>query len=163
MLLRAAAMVLALLTLSACGAERAAPPADDACTGTIEYRKGSVPPPHHYSWRLEVGESTATVAWTPGYGDLDPWTATVDVSRQDRVRLHERLDGAGLFAFTGTDTGSVGGATGRVRTGGGFDSGTLGTSRPGSDLLADVVAAAEELVPAAVWRDFEDRQARQPQ
>jgi hypothetical protein len=158
-------LVLAvLLTLSAC-VSRTEPP-EEAFAGTIEYERGSVPPPYHYAWRLDVDTTTATLAWTPGYDDVDPWTATVDITEQDRERLYERLDTAGVLGFEDNpDEGLAGGSTGRVTTQD-TDTGTLGSSRAGQDLLDEVREAAEDLVPDQIWRDMNDKQdewsARQP-
>lgn len=156
--MRTLVLLATLLTLSACVSRTEAP--TNAFAGSIEYTKGSVPPPYHYSWRIDVDTTTATIAWTPGYDDQDPWTATVDITEQDRERLYERLDTAGLFRENNSDENGVGGPTGQVTT---DDTTYRVESR---DLLEEVTAAAEDLVPDEVWLDMNDKQdrwsARQP-
>lgn len=143
-------------------------PADFA--GTVEYGNGSVAPPHHFEWRLSFDESTATVEWTPGYDDAEPWRETVDITDDQRLRLYDGLRDSGALEFDEpVDEGMAGGSTGRVSVtldGDTHDSGELGGSRAGQRVLDDVVAAVEDLVPADVWSGFEDRQSdwaeRQP-
>ncbi len=164
--------VLALVLLLAGCATRSpgAPVAEDTVGvvmpadfgGTVDYGNGSLPPPHHYEWRVTIAETTAEVEWRPGYDEAEPWRQTVDVTAAQRERCYELLRDAGVFELgPETDEEMVGGPTGSVELVAGgrtHDPGTLGTSRAGQDVLDDVVAAIEELVPADVWSGFRDQQ-----
>jgi hypothetical protein len=139
--------------------------------GEISYGNGSVAPPYHYEWRVEFDTRTARLTWTPGYEDAETWTEAVDLDAAARERLYDRLRDAGLFEFTNDpDDGLVGGSTGQATLRRGpdvfYDSGTLGTSEAGQDLLDEVVAATEDLFPDEVWAAMDQRQrdwgARQP-
>lgn len=168
-----------LLLVAGCATETPGVPAevpvaDDAMpadfTGTVDYGNGSVPPPYHYEWRVRFDEATATVEWTPGYEEPEPWRHSVDIDDAKRERLYEMLREADAFTFDdNTDEGIVGGSTGSaelVADGKTYDTGSLGTSRAGQRVLDDVVAAVEELVPADVWAEMKDKQdewaAQQP-
>lgn len=161
-------VVALLLAVAGCGQGAATPgkpvptetdktmPADFA--GEISYANGSVAPPYHYEWRVEFDARGATLTWTPGYEGTESWTETVgDI---DRERLYDRLDRAGLFEFTDSDDGLVGGPTGRADFGALHDTGTLGTSEAGQDMLDEAAAAARDLFPAEVWTRMEQRQPK---
>ncbi len=156
-------VIALLLVVAGCGQGTAATPektdgmpADFA--GAISYANGSVAPPYHYEWRLEFDDRSATLTWTPGYEGTEPWTETVD--DVNRERLYDRLESKNVFEFTDTDDGLVGGPTGRADFGDLHDTGTLGTSEAGQDMLDEVVAAAKELLPADVWTRMEQRQPK---
>lgn len=172
-------LIAVLLVVAGCGQGAATPgkavpvndtpgdtmPADFA--GEIRYANGSVAPPYHYEWRVAFGVDTARLTWSPGYEGAETWTEDADLDTGTRTTLYERLHDAGLFEFTNEpDDGLVGGATGRASFGSLYDSGTLGTSEAGQDMLDEVVAAAEDLFPDAVWTTMAQRQrdwgARQP-
>jgi hypothetical protein len=163
------ALLALLLLVAGCAHRSSAMPADFA--GTVEYANGSVPPPYHFQWRLSFDASTATVEWTPGYEeDGERWRETVDITADQRQRLYDRLRDSGVLDFDErTDEGIAGGSTGSVTLtldGATHDTGALGTSGVGQDLLQDVVDAVRDLVPADVWAGLEDRQSewgeRQP-
>jgi hypothetical protein len=160
MTLRLVAIAL-LLVVAGCGQGTATPGKPDETmpgdfAGEVSYANGSVAPPYHYEWRVVFDARTATLTWTPGYEGTENWTETAEVDTPER--LYARLDRAGLFEFTDTDDGLVGGPTGRARFGSLHDTGTLGTSEAGQDMLDEAVAAVEELFPADVWTTMEQRQ-----
>lgn len=139
-------------------------------TGTVEYGNGSVAPPYHYEWRVRFDRATASVEWTPGYEETEPWSHLLDIGVEKRERLYDMLRDAGAFTFDdNTDEGITGGSTGSVELvadGKNYDTGSLGDSRAGQKVLDDVVAAVEELIPADVWAQMKDKQdewsAQQP-
>ncbi|MGB3444417.1 MAG: hypothetical protein WBA97_37235 [Actinophytocola sp.] len=157
-------LVALLLVVAGCGQGVAesgnAMPGD--FVGEISYRNGSVAPPYHYEWRVEFDTLTARLEWTPGYQGTETWTEAVDLGADERARFYDRLRRTGLFEFTETDDGLVGGATGNATFGHApdvlHDSGTLGTSEAGGRLLDEVVAATEGVFPERVWRDMAARQ-----
>lgn len=131
--------------------------------GTVDYANGSVPPPYHYEWRVTVTATTAEVEWRPGYDDeVAPWRNSVDITGEQREHLYDRLREIGVFELApDTSEGLAGGSTGSfelVADGKTHDSGTLGMSRAGQDVLEEIVDAIEELVPADVWDGFRDQQ-----
>jgi len=168
---RTIAVLALVLLLAGCVRQNPGEPvADDSVAavmpddfgGTVDYRNGSVPPPYHYEWRVTIAETTAEVEWRPGYDEVEPWRETVEITADQRARCYDLLRDAGVFGRgPDADEGMTGGATGSfelVAGGRTHDSGTLGTSRAGQDVLKNVVAAVEELVPAEVWSGLRDQQ-----
>lgn len=163
-------LAMALLVAGCASAEPGTPtgePTDDVMpadfAGTIHYGNGSVPPRYHYEWDLRITESTAELRWRPGYDeDVPAWERTVPIDRAQRERLYERLRDASAFEPAPTaESGLSGGSTGSVELvadGRGYDTGDLGASRAGQDILDAVQAAATELVPDEVWTDLRDKQ-----
>ena len=170
-------LLVALVLLAGCGvAAQAGQPRGDGgmpadFVGEISYGNGSVAPPYHYEWRVEFDTSTARLVWTPGYETTEEWTETVDLGTAERQRLYDRIEKTGLFEFENSDDGMVGGATGRATFGRPpnvfHDTGTLGTSEAGQDMLDELVAATRATFPDHVWSEMERKQgeweARQPQ
>ncbi|MFI7679957.1 hypothetical protein [Actinophytocola sp. NPDC049390] len=162
-------LVVALLLLAGCGArvEPGLPRADDSMpadfVGEITYGNGSLPPPYHYEWRVEFDTGTARLEWTPGYDGTETWTETVDLGEEERRRLYDRIEKTGLFEFDDSDDGMAGGATGRATFGRPpdliHDTGTLGTSEAGQDMLDELVAAVEPIFPDRVWAEMERKQS----
>ena len=162
-------LVVALVLLAGCGARGDAPDATESgggmpsdFVGEVSYSNGSVPPPYHYEWRVAFDTGTARLVWTPGYDDAEEWSETVDLDREQRQRLYDRIRETGLFEFENSDDGMVGGPTGRATFGRPpnlrHDTGTLGTSEAGQDMLDELVAATEATFPAHVWAEMERRQ-----
>jgi hypothetical protein len=167
---RTGAVLLTLVLLLAGCTEAGTPVRDDSAVpvmpadfaGTVEYGNGSVAPPYHYRWQVRFDDTTAEVAWTPGYDETQPWREHVNITADQREHLYSALRNAGVFeAGTDIDDGMVGGPTGSVEltaAGRTYTPGTLGASKDGQRLLDEVVAAVEELVPADVWDGLQDRQ-----
>jgi hypothetical protein len=168
-------LVLIALLLVVAGCAATPMPANDTpgdtmpsdFAGEISYANGSVAPPYHYEWRVEFDTRTAHLTWSPGYDGTEKWTEAVGLDSGTRESLYDRLHEAGLFEFTNEpDEGLVGGATGRAAFGSFYDSGTLGTSEAGQDMLDEVVAATRAVFPDEVWTAMEQRQrdweAQQP-
>jgi hypothetical protein len=169
-------LIAVLLMVAGCAATPGkAVPANDTpgdtmpsgFAGEISYGNGSLPPPYHYEWRVEFDTRTATLTWTPGYEGAEKWTENADLEEDTREQLYDRLHQAGLFEFTNeSDEDLVGGPTGRATFGSFYDSGTLGTSEAGQDMLDEVVAATRAVFPDEVWAAMEQRQhdweAQQP-
>lgn len=160
-------LLVALVLLAGCGVERtgagpAAPAMPHDFVGEVGYSNGSLPPPYHYEWHVEFDTGTATLAWTPGYEGADTWRDTVDLDDETRRRFYDRLQDAGLFDFEDADDGMVGGptawATFEGTPDGRHDTGTLGTSDAGQDVLDELVDATEALFPAEVWAEMERKQ-----
>ncbi|MPZ83746.1 MAG: hypothetical protein GEV28_26475 [Actinophytocola sp.] len=164
-----AAVLAATLLLAGCArTDPGTPTADSAAMpddfgGTIEYANGSVAPPYHYEWVLRITEDTAELTWRPGYDKGGPsWRESAPIGREQRERLYERLREAGaLDPSPAEDEGMVGGSTGSVELVAGgrtYDPGTLGLSRESQDILDEVSAAAEDLLPGDVWSSMRDKQ-----
>jgi hypothetical protein len=154
-------MVVVALLLAGCGTEAGpsrpadAMPADFA--GEISYSNGSLPPPYHYEWRVEFDTVSARLTWTPGYDGAEEWSETVDLGPAERRQLYDRIEETGLFEFENSDDGMVGGPTGRA-TFRHHDTGTLGTSEAGQDMLDELVDATRATFPDAVWTEMESKQ-----
>lgn len=160
-------LFVVVLALAGCVTARggtpaaADPPGDFAAT--IVYRNGSVPLPHRYEWRLLLGAREAELRWRPGYDSAEePFVETVAVTAGQRATLYARLRDSGVLDDPPTgDDGLVGGATGEVEVvadGRTHTVGPLGLNQEGADVLADVRAAAADLLPPEVWAAMADRQ-----
>ena len=67
---------LALVTAGASGGcALVGDPCADAVTGTATFVSVSVPPPYHQEWTLRLQEGTGSIAFSPGYGSAERWTA----------------------------------------------------------------------------------------
>lgn len=75
----------------------AARPADFAVT--LRFRAGSMPPPHHYRTRTELGaDGSGTITTTIGYGSDGPTRdAAFALGDAEMDALHADLDALGLF------------------------------------------------------------------
>jgi len=73
-------VVLVSLALVAAGASGGCAlvgdPCADAVTGTATFVSASVPPPNYQEWTLRLQEGTGSIAFSPGYGSAERWTAT---------------------------------------------------------------------------------------
>ncbi|HWM06095.1 MAG TPA: hypothetical protein VNP92_27440 [Actinophytocola sp.] len=173
--LAAAALVVAALLLAGCASTVAGNSTAGTSTGrpaagmpddfaaTIHFGNGSVPPPYHFEWELRVTESTADLSWRPGYDEaVPPWTRSVPIDRAQRERLYDRLTEAGVFEpAPDSDPGLSGGDSGSVELvadGRTHDTGDLGGSPQGQDIIDAVHQAASEVVPAEVWTEMQDKQ-----
>jgi hypothetical protein len=176
MFLRVVAVALVLLVAGCSQPQPGTPaagedvmPADFA--GTVEYGNGSVPPPYHFEWVVRFDAKTVTVDWTPGYEDVEPWTEAYEIDQAKRAALYADLRDIGVFTFEDSpDEGLAGGSIGGVElvaNGERHDTGSLGTSRAGQDVLDEVVTAVKKVVPADMWTRMEDKQTewsrQQPQ
>jgi hypothetical protein len=164
---RTLALVTGLLAVLVAGCSQATSgtptgmPAD--FVATIVYRNGSVPPPHHYEWRLRVDESEAELSWRPGYDEAEaPWVETVPVTGEQRAEFYGQLRDAGVFEPVSSEgEGMDGGPTGSVELtadGSTYRLDGLGENEDSQDVLEEVRAAAEDLVPAEVWTRMSDKQ-----
>ncbi|SDI06703.1 hypothetical protein SAMN05192558_101786 [Actinokineospora alba] len=160
--MRALLIALVLVLTAGCSG---GPPSDlpEDFAGTFTYTKGSVPPKYHYEWTLTFTATDATVAWRPGYDEAtQPWTTTTPITAEARATFYRTLRDAGALQATSTNRdGGVGGSTGSLTVtadGETYGSPRLGTNRDNHDLLEAIHDAAVDLLPAAVWDEFEQRQ-----
>lgn len=169
--MRRAAGLALLLALAACSAESGTPtPAPlgampDDFAGTISYRMGSLPPPHHYSWVVRFDEDSAEVEWQPGYDESAPtFRESAPLDREQRELAYERLRAAGQFEplpGAADEDVMVGGPTAEVELVAGgrtYAPGTVGEIEETSDLVDAVQEAAEGLFPPEVWESLEAQQ-----
>lgn len=162
------AVLAATLLLAGCArTDPGTPTADgtavpDDFGATIVYANGTVDRPYHYEWTLRLIADTARLSWRPGYDEAGPsWQQSVPIDCDQRERLHARLREAGVFDSPPAGGGMVGGPTGSVElvaAGRTYDTGTLGLSRASQDVLDEVSAAAEEVLPDDVWSSMRDKQ-----
>jgi hypothetical protein len=130
--------------------------------GRITYREGSVPPEYHYEWVLDLSATEAVINWRPGYDeDLQPWTATVALTADQRAQLYEGLRAAGVFNPIDEESDqTAGGPTGSVEltVAGRTYHPRLGTNKPSGRVLTAVREAVVTTLPAEVWQDFRSKQ-----
>jgi hypothetical protein len=167
--MRRIAMLVGLLVAFglgvACSSSEAAAPerVPDDFGGTLTYRNGTVPPPYHYEWTLEVTGTDAVIRWRPGYDDsVEPWVTTVPLGAAGREKLYAGLRNAGAFSDFDdeTDEGLAGGSTGRImftvaeRK---YES-SLGHNKDSGRLLGDLHDAVTAAIPESVWQEFDRKQ-----
>ncbi|MFN8149618.1 MAG: hypothetical protein U0R24_00630 [Solirubrobacterales bacterium] len=162
-------LALVLAALAGCGddgGETTGPSASrpDDFAFTFAHTDGSVPPPYHAEWSVEVRpDGSGKATYTPDYsGDGVPtYRATFTVSSEDMDDIYERMRDAGLLEpIASTDEPPVGGSVESARIyadGETFD--VPAFDEEGGSPLAPVSAAVQGLVPTADWDSFEARRA----
>lgn len=155
-----AAALLALL--AGCGEgddDTTTTPPDFAIT--VDHADGSVPPPHHAVWRLEVDDTgQGVLVYTPDYpsSDVPTWRAEFDVAATAIDDLYAALRRHDLLGeLEPASDEPVGGpvetaaltADGKTRE--------IPAFTEAGAPLAPLEREIHALVPGRVWRDFEER------
>ncbi len=163
--MRRLAISLALVALLAgCGGGSDEPSGSrpDDFAFTFVHADGSVPPPFHAEWTVEVGaDGRGRATFTPDYaGDGVPtYKASFDVSDEDMDAIHADMRDAGLLEeIAATDDAPIGGPVESARIyadGETFDVPPF--DEDGGAPLAEVSDAVRGLVPESDWRSFESR------
>jgi hypothetical protein len=140
------------------GGER---PADFAIA--YHWSRGSVPPPYHYEYSIEVAPSgRGKMVMQPGYDEHERWPVEFDVSPEELDRIYRLMVRNDLFTANWTRK------SGPQRSGGtsqtlDVEAGGRGFAVP-SDLAADlrdradaICEAVRKLVPKEVWDSLVSR------
>lgn len=155
-----AAALLALL--AGCGDggdDTTTTPADFAIS--VDHADGSVPPPHHAVWRLEVDDTgQGVLAYTPGYPgpDVPTWRAEFDVAATAVDDLYAALRRHDLLGeLEPTSDEPVGGPVETATVTADGKTNEIPAFTDGGAPLAPLAREIHALVPVRVWRDFEER------
>lgn len=155
-----AAALLALL--AGCGEgddDTTMAPADFAIT--VDHADGSVPPPHHAVWRLEVdGTGQGVLVYTPDYPgpDVPTWRAEFDVAVTAADDLYAALRRHDLLGeLEPASDEPVGGPVETATVTADGKTHEIPAFTEAGAPLAPLEREIHALVPRRVWRDFEER------
>jgi hypothetical protein len=155
-----AAALLALL--AGCGDggdDTTTTPADFAIS--VDHADGSVPPPHHAVWRLEVDDTgQGVLAYTPDYPgpDVPTWRAEFDVAATAVDDLYAALRRQDLLGeLEPTSDEPVGGPVETATVTADGKTNQIPAFTDGGAPLAPLAREIHALVPVRVWRNFEER------
>lgn len=164
-----APLVLGLLAVGGCGGsdeETTAPSSSrpDDFAFTFAHSDGSVPPPHHAEWSIEVRpDGSGKATFTPDYSaeGVPTYKSSFTVSAEDMDAIYERMRDAGLLEpIEAAEDPPIGGSVETARI---YADGETFDVPPfeegGGAPLADVSDAVVALVPPADWESFEKRRA----
>ena len=134
-----------------------APPAD--FTVTYEWQEGSLPPPHHYSYRITIGPTGGEIRFVPGYTFQDPptWRESFAVPEAARTELYARLSAAGPLPPADEADQSVGGSIASLKWRGGTVTLSSQVERDRRPVFDDLAERLRRLVPAELWSDLQAR------
>jgi hypothetical protein len=145
-----------------CGDDDAVP-ADLPDDFFVEYSwfEGSVAPPYHYSYDIEVHrDGSGTIRFRPDYGDSTEWAESFSVSEEDLDRLYALMIDQQILGRSWEEDPEppVGGPVARMDV----VAGGVTTEVPADPLgpasrLEPVYEAMDDLVPQALWDDLEAR------
>ena len=125
-----------------------------------EWHEGSLPPPHHYEYRLEVGGDEGRIEFSPDYpGDGRPkWVEPFVVDPDLVTRIVARLDEEGLLRSR------WGRESGRSPVGGSVDWLELDLDGArytipswvarGNDKAREIIVEIRSLVPEPLWDEL---------
>jgi hypothetical protein len=155
-----AAALLALL--AGCGDggdDTTTAPADFAIT--VDHADGSVPPPHHAVWRLEVDDAgQGVLAYTPDYPgpDVPTWRAEFDVAATTVDDLYAALRRRDLLDdLEPASDEPVGGPVETATVTADGKTHEIPAFTDAGAPLATLEREIHALAPGRVWRDFEER------
>jgi hypothetical protein len=155
-----AAALLALL--AGCGDggdDTTTTPADFAIS--VDHADGSVPPPHHAVWRLEVDDTgQGVLAYTPDYpgSDVPTWRAEFDVAATAVDDLYAALRRHDLLGeLEPTSDEPVGGPVETATVTADGKTNEIPAFTDGGAPLAPLAREIHALVPVRVWRNFDER------
>ncbi len=155
-----AAALLALL--AGCGDggdDTTTTPADFAIS--VDHADGSVPPPHHAVWRLEVDDTgQGVLAYTPDYPgpDVPTWRAEFDVAATAVDDLYAALRRHDLLGeLEPTSDEPVGGPVETATVTADGKTNEIPAFTDGGAPLAPLAREIHALVPVRVWRNFDER------
>ena len=151
-----------LAGLAGCGDDSGDDGRPDDFAFKFQHVDGSVPPPYHAEWSVEVdADGSGTATYVPDYPGEEVPVYTVDLDLDDAQldAIYEDLGDAGLLEeMDEASDPPVGGdvetavimADGETVTVPGFD-------ESGSSPAAEVSEAVQALVPEDEWQSFEDQ------
>lgn len=155
-------IAVALIASAGCGGDEPGPvtaPEDFAIT--IEHSDGSVAPPAHVQWRLEVDETgQGTLAYTPDYpgSGVPTFTAQFDVEAGARDELYAELAERDLLRnLEPADDPPIGGSSDSAAVTADGDTYEIPAWTDDGAPLATLKRRIHRLAPAEVWDDFEQR------
>ncbi len=162
------AAALAAVAVAGCGSGGSSddPPESrpDDFAFTVVHSDGSVAPPYHAEWSVEVdAEGNGLATYTPDYSgeDVPTYKAKFEVSDEDMDRIYAEMRDAGLLEeIEPADDPPIGGSTETARIyadGETFDVPAFDSS--GGETLGSVADSVRGLVPGEDWKSFERKRA----
>lgn len=125
---------------------------------TYDWREGSLPPPYHYSYQIELAaDGAGTIAFTPGYDgpEVPTWVETFQLSSAERDALYSALVEQGLLRerWRADPLPPIGGSSATLRVTADGQTATLPdfVIAAQQERVAAMHALVEAQVPEAIW------------
>jgi hypothetical protein len=126
-----------------------------------QWQEGSLPPPHHYSYRILLrADGSGVVTMIPGYSFQQPptWTEPFAIAAADLTSLHEFMRARGMpdRKWKTRDQHIVGGSHSSLRWLANGKTADVSSQLAESDraLYGEIVDAVRTRVPDALWSDL---------
>lgn len=122
-------------------------------TGTITYARGSLPPPHHYSWVLEFAADSGSMTLKGGYDDAADarWDKDFALTAEQSTALCRLVIDAVAASDSNAEEVAPGSSSARVAV----------SDDTGASLDRDLVDVPElaggavDLLPGGVWSELD--------
>ena len=131
-----------------------------------DWEEGSLPPPHHYSYRIIVlANGTGQVEFVPGYSfqDTPKWIEPFTVSLADMEKLYAKMDSSKVFSklWRKRESRAVGGSLSLIDWVANGKSGRIPSTLEQDDqaAYAAIVVYIRSLVPHGLWADLQARRS----
>jgi len=124
--------------------------------------EGSVPPPHHYEFRIELGPGhQGLITFWPDYPQFDSpeWEIAFTVSRDDLARLYDLLQSTDAFrlAWSTPENMPVGDSLEWLKINLNQQQFSIPSNAEPSEALPSIYKFIRSLVPEEVWTDLNER------
>jgi len=132
-----------------------------------DWEEGSLPPPHHYSYRIIVlANGTGQVEFIPGYSfqDSPKWIEPFTVSPADMEKLYARMNSSKVFSkvWRKRESRAVGGSLSLIDWVANGKAGRIPSTLEQGDqgTYAAIVDHIRSLVPPGLWADLQARRSK---
>lgn len=128
-----------------------------------EWSEGSLPPPEHYEYTIQVGPGTAgEIVFVPDYAMHDPpvWTKSFVVDEQSLDALYAQILERGLFekSWPRRQDPPVGGSLEWLEVAAAGKSTRVPALAEGAETLQEIYRAIRSLVPEEIWSRLRQQQ-----
>ena len=129
-----------------------------------EWVAGSMPPPYHYEYTIDVGPGCeGQIAFRPDYSgpDTPAWTESFTLEGEQLDQLYSLMSERGVFTAQWTEIrdGVVGGSLEWLRCIAAGEDYSVPSRIEESAAMAEVYAVVKALVPEPLWSDLLERRA----
>lgn len=125
---------------------------------TYNYQAGSMPPPHHHEYRIEIGpDSAGKITFMPDYDfdNIPVWIENFTINIEILEQLIDIANGAGLFEleWKACEDGAIGGSLEWLEWTDKYHQIKVPAqlSPPNDDLVTPIYAAIRQIVPESIW------------